>query len=834
MESILIPAVREYLISILPVGNKNAIISQENYAITLNFYTIDNDFKPVQIDFNPEGKVKEAKFKVWEALIQEIKGKFEKSVSVQAANIRKIIILFVKMKHLAEPSTYHNLSDTAINPIRPIIERKNWHNGDEAAIPDEFDRQLDYQPMITIGYEDIMELYTEKDGRIDNPAKNLRHLETLRLDSRFKFFDSSIWHRYVPAYPDPQRGTNFMSMLNHVLKQMCRCYEKGLYATNAARANLEFQLRMMRNSYIAKIGRNGHYEVVTPFKFHSETHFETKIKKHEDHLTRGIHSDSRLKWRLLLVDDYAERSISSFPEKACTLSKKDLIQEVIENQGYDIKIVTPFSKDTPVEHSGDNIIEACIEKMGKGYFDVLLLDYLLGKITPTQEEKKQVDSENQIHYKKREYGHDFLIRLREEHKENAATLKIGPLGKYWICPISSFPFALKDKLWQLGIHAYDDLWRLSDGGDPLCTPALFKYNLLSLMKRQVEESYYSKKELTKLFERFNPKKEGQKVDHRKWAKDLLRALKISQLRQDALKMDEAEGEAEGNGSYFAISMRKSIPIEYEDLTERMIDFLTAFAQWNIDTESWSKLDGLRQNFRNLNLHEYQEPMDAFWKQVDDFVDEGERGINTKIKELDKKGGIDLDFRRKRLEHIPKTIGDCQGLRSINLSNNKLQYLPEQIKNLKNLRKLDLSQNQFYIFPAVLETFKNKLNELDLSGNPLDLKISRATSFSEVAKMIEEGLKHTGITSEGNQIRKFVAEGKLKDALSKFSVWMPKISVFRNELILLTSRYHNLEKSNQGGTLSQEYNDVSRNQIISALLDFLREYEASGEWDKKEV
>ncbi|MFM9950023.1 MAG: hypothetical protein ACKV1O_18960 [Saprospiraceae bacterium] len=791
--------------------------SGDKIGIELQFYGINEEFKAEKIIINENGDIVEPKFKIWNSLIIEFIYPKLKSDDVKAENIRKIIILFVKMNHLADPSTYYNLvSDkSAENALRPIIPQKNWPTNKEAdsAPEDAFEdkesviAELDYAPILTIGYEDIMELYTERD---DSEEVDLKHLESFRLDSRFKFFDSGIWQRYVPVYPYESRKKSFPEILEHVLSRMCSWHEMGLYNTNAGRANLEFQLRMMRNSYIAKVGINGHYEVVTPFKFHSETHFEDKICEHETYLSNH---EIKLKWHLLLVDDYAERRISSTPNDTCKLSKKALIEQIIDHKGFEIIIESPFGAETPIEDSGKNIIDACVNKMKGNFFDILLLDYLLGRINPD----KINGQPRKNFYKKREYGHDFLMELRNTHEKNAATPKIGPLGKFWICPISSFPFALKDKLWQLGIHAYDDLWRLSDGGDPICTPALFKYNLLSLFKRQVEESYYDAEELEKLFEQLK-----DISDHKTWAMNLLRALKISQLRQDSLKMDE-DG---GKGSRFAISIRKAIPIEYEDLTARMIDFLTAFAQWNVFTESWSRLDKLYQNVKKINLGNYEDPILKFFNKIDDFAFKGDQEFLDEINKVKLNRKIDLNCTRMKIERIPDEISQCQSLRSINLSNNKLQILPAQIKELKNLRKLDLSQNQFFDFPAVLGELKDQLNELDLSGNPMDLKISKASTFSEVKKMIEEGLNSTMPGKQTQNIRDYIAAGYIELAIERFRRLVLNDPEYSNEVIQISYRYKTFKREKLGRTEGFGNINVAENQIVSALLACLSDYEKS--------
>jgi len=483
-------------------------------TIPLVFYALNHNLEPEAICFNEDRTVVnkdwtvvKKEFEIWENVTNAIKDyatacKIAKIEALPIAenpatlpNEPRIVVLFVKMRQLSDPSIYHNIAKAEPNSLRRIVEKKNWRPNDHESISPP--PELYYQPIITIGYEDVMDLYTEKDD--SELAEDLRHVESMRLDSRFKFFDSGIWHRYVPLYP---RTGNFRDRFMDVLEKMAGWHLDHLYASNAARANLEFQLRMMKNSYIAKIGRTGHYEVVTPFKFHSETYIEEKIKVLEGYFDRFQRSGFRLAWRLLLIDDFATRPISSHKD-LCKLSKKMLIEKILDSKAFQITVEAPGQDN--------EIIDTCMKKLETNIFDVLLLDYLLGN---TNKRKK-----------KREYGHDFMMRLRSDHNTEDGKLKIGPLGKYWICPISSFPFALKDKLWQLGIHPFDDPWHLSNGGDPICTPALFKYNLLSFFERQIDETFSDCDSLTRLLHRFDGLH-----DHEVWADSLRHGLTLNILR----------------------------------------------------------------------------------------------------------------------------------------------------------------------------------------------------------------------------------------------------------------------------------------------------------------
>ncbi|KAH7045462.1 hypothetical protein BKA57DRAFT_396303 [Linnemannia elongata] len=70
----------------------------------------------------------------------------------------------------------------------------------------------------------------------------------------------------------------------------------------------------------------------------------------------------------------------------------------------------------------------------------------------------------------------------------------------------------------------------------------------------------------------------------------------------------------------------------------------------------------------------------------------------------------------KLEAIPKSIGLCRELRSLNLGRNQLTSLPTEIADLKQLDTLDLSENLLCVIPGDVADFLTKTTLL-LTGNP---------------------------------------------------------------------------------------------------------------------
>lgn len=77
---------------------------------------------------------------------------------------------------------------------------------------------------------------------------------------------------------------------------------------------------------------------------------------------------------------------------------------------------------------------------------------------------------------------------------------------------------------------------------------------------------------------------------------------------------------------------------------------------------------------------------------------------------------ELDASNNRLTQVPMTLGDCAGLRALDLSNNQLGLLPLQITYLR-LEHLDVSCNCISSLPLELRNM-NTIITLNLDNNPL--------------------------------------------------------------------------------------------------------------------
>lgn len=635
--------------------------SEQNLPIQIYFYTLSKENKAPQF-LKPQQDLTN-EHKLWQRLLNEVLPiihNFEQpSLSVaetawknpngQINNQPKIIILFLKMEDLSSIRDYPNTPKKLTQIIQHF--RKTALPDQEALNKNSFD----YQPMITIGLEDIMSLYSKE----DHPSDFRRDLN---LDHRIKYLDSSIWNRYIPLYSKDK--TSFEDRFKVLLKQVVAWHQNELYQSVAAVTTLEFQTRMLYQSFIADVGEKGHFELVRPFKFHSESYMENQAEEVMDFFkaTRKGHKlKDCLKWSLLMVDDHADSFSMSLlePNQHSQLTKKKLIQDIFKKDGLNIKIIAPSSNTGIIDQMKAKLRDKSLT------YDIILLDYLLGA-APDQSGR-------------REYGHDFLFALMNE-----SDLLKGPYHRFWIFPMSSFPHAFTDKLHQLGINHLSDWWHLSNGGDPVSTPALFRFNLLEFLKQQVRVCYYDQALLADLISKFKGI-----ADYYEWVHTIIRLIKHMQAYRDQLRMNQTS--AFGSSLIEFIRQQETFALEQEMLT-----FLEILDGWGNDLSIQKAINGFGNKFPKI--------YEAF---PDDLI-ERLKGRDKKYKIFILHSGVKSD--KVYLKELEKHIKALRHLKIQVFHPDKINPGEDlQYANLENIHNADL---YIILLSSDLLDVESKLNELD--------------------------------------------------------------------------------------------------------------------------
>jgi len=464
--------------------------------------------------------------------IEKVKEEKEKEINEQEekkneeACPKEVNFLFVLSKDLKNKDFYRKLSDKFVDK---------------------------YVPLVSIGLYDI-----SNEEKIDT---FLPH----------NFLDSSIWNYYITVDSNKKTSDKLVKVsdkLVKVIEIIQHNYAENLYHTKIAREFIELNYRLLKNSYLEANG--GHANAVVPFVFHSEYEMKKKARKILDEINKIIKiqdkTDNKIKlqWNVLLLDDYANNKLGTVG-KTKKNTKKDVFDHVTGNffENYNKKSELNYKLSfIGDKDSDDNIqtvesISAALERIvevkkeekdkkdeNKTQYDIILLDYLLGRPNP----KKL----------KREYGHEFLEQLKDKinkrdvEKEEKIIINKGPLGRFWIFPISSFNNAMLSKLREKGIEKINDDWYIMEGADMVNTPNLFIYNFYKLIQLQLKQAFATKKDIVKfiMLNRQVNKKDFSKI--REFARKLYGQYMHKFGVREALKQDAV------NGSAFAKSVLKHI------------------------------------------------------------------------------------------------------------------------------------------------------------------------------------------------------------------------------------------------------------------------------------
>lgn len=599
-------------------------------------------------------------------------------------DIRWIHLLLIDPEYISNP---HFLDAFANSEFRGTV-----------APADRFTPQVSgrFNPVISISHEDLLEAYTYY-GDLGKQAWET-HLQYLNPDPRIKFLDSGIWHRYVPELPS--EGT-FAAVFEETLSDIKSYWDLGLYYTVPAVSSLDLHLRMLCHSYIGTFGEGGHSTVVTPFKFHSERFFKRRLQDESDFFLRPWGDDCLaeiLCWRCLAVDDNADEVLSTIDDsryrdrvkvKKSLLIRRPLDQlyrAIIENRKNadaneknvkkeavtlkslqkQFKIVTPKNKK--------GVVDQCIGLLHKQSFDILFLDYLLG------------EQPSSTH---REYGHAFLLNLIQ--RRNDTNIHRDFMGRHWIFPISSFPFALSDKLIQLGIGHSQPVWHLSTGGDPVSSPYLYAFYLLRFMKERVRAYFLYPNMLGRLLDSAPEFKDD--LQGKLWALTLADAFRVHTNTIRAMK----NGLKNDDDSKFlqSISGFKMLD-QVEEIVQTFRNIVDEISNPNNQLHD----EGILQMRDQLNKikkqnKEYELVIDGFIDKLKRYtVDSGQEEAKLRIRNAAVKKDNVLILDDLQINRIPPEILVLQNLRKLSLKNNRLKTVHSfaHLSALPLLDRVDLDGN----------------------------------------------------------------------------------------------------------------------------------------------
>lgn len=309
-----------------------------------------------------------------------------------------------------------------------------------------------------------------------------------KIDRRVSYLDSSIWLRYISDEKSFETAKQDIE----------EYYKLGLYKTANANECLEFYARLVKTSFLRPLNKtSSHDSYLSPFLFHSESTMKTKSVDLCEVFFKGKYED--LKWRVLLVDDHSTNKQTKEnvgdENKFSTISKCRIIRNALKdnfsfscysqeqckshcdlsslNCAEEICSGEDDKKSRKIEIELDccDKVDDALIKMSCRRYDIIFLDYLLG----WNNEKTE-----------RKYSYELLSKIKDNESDEPSNKIKGPFNQFWFFFISAFPNAVLERLSEQGMQFNTDYWHLARGACPTTTPELFKFNLLSFMKRQIE------------------------------------------------------------------------------------------------------------------------------------------------------------------------------------------------------------------------------------------------------------------------------------------------------------------------------------------------------------
>jgi len=688
--------------------------------ITIAFHGVDENHRIVPLELDEALRLKTPTHLNWQDRVLEI-GKICADKHIPIAQKHNsdpakkwIHILLIDTEHLQSSRFFDQIADDDHN-LRPI-EPPEIEGQTKAA---EGKNRGRYDPIITISYHDFLDLNTKAMAE-ELADKRKRNIHNQNLDTRAKFLDSSIWHRYVSEAPanmlaeSSSQPGDFKSFFEEVLEEVLGHWSEGLYYTVSAVTTLEFQLRMLRHSYIGHFGDGGHAGVVTPFKFHSERYLQIETQLNEYSFLIRKHNDKSLldaiQWRMILVDDYANDALSSIgPDYECTVKKLELVRRPLDRlyqkHGIDtqkFKLVSPTGKQ--------GIIDFCTEELSQRTFDVIFLDYLLG-------DRPQAATSP----KNREYGHELLLRLIEDSRKPISQYHRDFFGRYWIFPVSSFPFALSDKLAQLGIGHLHSIWHLSSGGDPVTTPHLYRFYLFRFLKQKVSEYYLYPKALQRLLNEI-PNFPNTRQGKRLWAKCLHAAISHYRSRLELV----GQSANDGTQSPFLQTIEEFViqQVKIKKLLDAILNVAEKVSEDYMQEEETIQIAAQMRSLANADFEDYYDYLEGFFKKIETFGSIEMDQALARIESAAQSRDISLDLSGLQIKRLPETlVTQLPNLKNLDLSNTGMAEVPQALSSLQRLASLNLSNNKIEQ-PVSLKCLieLNELSDLDLSSNPFLLPI----------------------------------------------------------------------------------------------------------------
>lgn len=177
--------------------------------------------------------------------------------------------------------------------------------------------------------------------------------------------------------------------------------------------------------------------------------------------------------------------------------------------------ITELEHLLPKDEEGVQIVgvrdlETALALMSYCKFDIILLDYLLGRRN-YKEENERTYSTELFEFLSHSFKNDLdsapaVVDMLKENNPQLSDIQLkefqdnvrlnrGPLDKFWIIPMTSYNSSFISDLQSKHVKLIDHRWNISQGADPINTPWKFLYKLNEFVDLQLRQSVFWESQL---------------------------------------------------------------------------------------------------------------------------------------------------------------------------------------------------------------------------------------------------------------------------------------------------------------------------------------------------
>ena len=163
--------------------------------------------------------------------------------------------------------------------------------------------------------------------------------------------------------------------------------------------------------------------------------------------------------------------------------------------------------DLHVQIVGVRDVRTALLLMSRYKFDMIFCDYLLDYKNENKDERDYI--KQLFDFLSHNYKKDIQKEKEQKPQDEAKIKRLevleqlrhdvldnrGPLGKFWVMPITGFNQTFIQDLHRSQINLIDYRWNINNGADPITTPWQFLYHLNKFLELQLRSCVYTMEQL---------------------------------------------------------------------------------------------------------------------------------------------------------------------------------------------------------------------------------------------------------------------------------------------------------------------------------------------------